>query len=167
MYSYAKTGEKLTINTIENTQTIIPLGINGITGSKAKITAFALETSQQVYLEDRHKGKLISLSENTEYSFDFPKDDLQGRFFIRFGDVNSPITSSDVRVFENNNELNIIAQTGETIEQLEVYTMSGSCVFKAASNSNMFTAKLDLAPAIYLVRVKTNITTQNVKLNWK
>jgi hypothetical protein len=31
----------------------------------------------------------------------------------------------------------------------------------------MFTTKLDLAPAIYLVRVKTNITTQNVKLNWK
>ena len=167
MYSYAKTGEKLTINTIDNIQTIIPLGINGMAGSKAKITAFALETSNQVYLEDRHKGKLISLSENTEYSFEFPTDELQGRFFIRFGDVNTPITSSDVKVFKNNNELNVIAQTGENIEQLEVYSLTGACLFKAASNSNMFTTSLDLAIGVYMIRVKTNITTQNVKLNWK
>ena len=167
MYSYAKTGEKLTINTIDNTQTIIPLGINGMAGSKAKITAFALETSNQVYLEDRHKGKLISLSENTEYSFDFPTNELQGRFFIRFGDVNTPITSSDVKVFKNSNELNVIAQTGENIEQLEVYSLTGACLFKANSNSNMFTTSLDLATGVYMIRVKTNITTQNVKLNWK
>ena len=167
LYSYAKTSEKLTINTIENTQTIIPLGINGMAGSKAKITAFALETSQQVYLEDRHKGKLISLSENTEYSFDFPTNEIQGRFFIRFGNMNTPLTTSDIKVFENDNLLNIIAQTGENIEQVEVYTLTGVCVFKTEGNSNMFTSKLELAPAIYLVRVKTSLNTMNIKLNWK
>jgi hypothetical protein len=70
-------------------------------------------------------------------------------------------------VFKNNNELNVIAQTGENIEQLEVYSLTGACLFKANSNSNMFTTNLNLATGVYMIRVKTNITTQNVKLNWK
>ncbi|MFZ4400637.1 MAG: putative Ig domain-containing protein, partial [Bacteroidales bacterium] len=68
MYTQSTTGERLVINTINTTtQTVIPLCINGNAGKKAKITAFALETTENVYLEDRFKGKLISLSENTSY----------------------------------------------------------------------------------------------------
>ena len=168
IYSQSTSGEKLVINTINTTDnTIIPLGIRGNTGKKVKITAFALETAEQVYLEDRFKGKLISLAENTAYEFELPTENLIGRFFIRFGNTNAALTTSDVKVFENDNELNIIAQTGEDLQTVEVYSLTGACVFKTEGNSNVFTTKLQLAPAMYMVRVKTSIATQNVKVSWK
>jgi hypothetical protein len=166
IYSQSLTGEKLVINTINTTQnTIIPLGIHGNAGAKAKITAFGLETAEQIYLEDRFKGTLISLSENTSYEFVFPTDHISGRFFVRFGDINAALTSSDVKVFENDNVLNIIAQTGENIEQVEIYTVTGARVFKSVAGSNMFTATLDLTAGVYLVRVKTSLDTKNIKVN--
>jgi hypothetical protein len=168
IYSQSTSGEKLiinTINTIDNT--IIPLGIKGNAGKKVKITAFALETAEQIYLEDRFKGKLISLTENTSYEFELPTDNLIGRFFIRFNNTNAALTTSDVKVFENDNELNIIAQTGEELKSIEVYSLTGACVYKAEGNTNVFNTKLQLAPAVYMVRVKTSIATQNVKVSWK
>ena len=168
MYTQSSTGEKLIINTIDKTNVVIPVGINIANGSKAKIIAFGLESNEQVYLEDRFKGKLISLYENTAYEFDFSSEAIIGRFFIRFGDINSPLNNSDVKVFENNDQLNIIAQTGEELQQIEVYSLTGACVFKSdISGSNVFNAKLNLSSAMYLVRVKTSISTQNVKVNWK
>ena len=167
MYSQSAGGEKLVINTINATNTIIPLGLTGNTGAKTRITAYDLESGEQVYLEDRYKGKLISLSENTVYDFEFPTEMITGRFFLRFGNISTPITS-DVRVFEDNSQLNIIAQTGEDIQGVEVYTLTGACVYKVkAGNGNMFTGTLDLVPAMYLVRVQTSIATQNVKIIWK
>ena len=167
MYSQSAGGEKLVINTINATNTIIPLGLTGNTGAKTRITAYDLESGEQVYLEDRYKGKLISLSENTVYDFEFPTEMLTGRFFLRFGNISTPITS-DVRVFEDNSQLNIIAQTGEDIQGVEVYTLTGACVYKVkAGNGNMYTGMLDLVPAMYLVRVQTSIATQNVKIIWK
>ncbi|MFZ4741807.1 MAG: T9SS type A sorting domain-containing protein, partial [Bacteroidales bacterium] len=118
-------------------------------------------------LEDRFKGKLISLSENTSYEFEFPTDNITGRFFIRFGNMNTPLTTSDVKVYEFDNLLNIIAQTGENIEQVEVFTVTGSRIFKTDVASNMLTTKLDLTTGVYLVRVRTNLGSQNVKVNWR
>jgi hypothetical protein len=168
IYSQSTSGENLVINTINVTaNNIIPLGIRGNAGKKVKITAFALETAEQVYLEDRFKGKLISLTENTAYEFELPCENLIGRFFIRFSNTNASLTTTDVKVFENDNELNIIAQTGEDLQTVEVYSLTGACVFKAEGNSNVFNTKLQLAPAVYMVRVKTSIATQNVKVSWK
>jgi hypothetical protein len=169
IYSQSATGEMLIINSINTTSnTIIPLGIIGNAGKKAKITAFGLESTEQAYLEDRFKGKLISLSENTTYEFEFPTEHINGRFFIRFGNVHAPLTTSEVKVFENNNELNIIAQCGEELQLVEVFTVTGASVYKSAiGNANMFKAKFDLSPGVYLVRVQTSIGTQNVKISWK
>ncbi|MFZ4400635.1 MAG: T9SS type A sorting domain-containing protein [Bacteroidales bacterium] len=168
IYTQSTTGERLVINTINTiTQTVIPLGINGNAGKKARITAFGLETAENIYLEDRFKGKLISLSENTTYEFEFPTDHIIGRFFIRFGDINTRLTSSDVKIFESDNILNIIAQTGENIEQVEVFTVTGARVYKKDAGSNMLTTKLELTTGVYLVKVKTNLGNQNVKVNWK
>ena len=168
MYTQSSTGERLVINTINNTNTIIPLGIIGRMGDKAKLTAFDLESNEQVYLEDRYKGKLISLTENTSCEFEFPTEEISGRFFIRFGDLNSPLINSDIDVFENDHLLNIIAQIGEEVQEIEVFTITGASVFKVkVGGSNVFTTKLDLSSAIYLVRVKTSITTHNVKISWK
>jgi len=168
IYSQSSTGEQLIINSINTADNnSIPLGIIGNTGAKARITAFALETTEQLYLEDRLKGKMISLSENTSYDFEFPTDVITGRFFIRFGNINTPLTSSDVKVFECDNLLNIIAQTGENIEQVEMFTITGARVYKSDAASNILAVKLDLTAGVYLVRVKTNIGVQNVKVNWK
>jgi len=168
IYSQSTSGENLVINTINVTaNNIIPLGIRGNAGKKVKITAFALETAEQIYLEDRFKGKLISLTEHTAYEFELPTENLIGRFFIRFNNTNAALTTSDVKVFESDNELNIIAQTGEELKTVEVYSLTGACVFKAEGNGNVFTTKLQLAPATYMVRVKTSIATQNVKVSWK
>ena len=164
-YSQSATGEKLVINSINTTQTIIPLGINGNAGAKGRITAFAMETAEQLYLEDRMKGKFISLTENTSYDFDFPSEQLVGRFFIHFGAVNTTPMTSDVKVFVIENQLNVIALTGEEIQGVEVFTVSGARVFKAEiGKTNVFSTDLQFAPAMYLVRVKTNLTTQNVKI---
>ncbi|MFZ4401263.1 MAG: hemoblobin-interacting domain-containing protein [Bacteroidales bacterium] len=169
IYSLSNTGEPLIINTVnETSNTVIPVIMKGNAGKKAKITAFALESKEQLYLEDRLKAKVISLSENTSYEFEFPTDLISGRFFIRFGNVNAPLISSDVKVFEYNNELNIIAQTGEELQTIEVYSVTGAIVYKSEKgNKNVFTAKLDLNTGVYLVRVKTSVGTQNIKLNWK
>ncbi|MEI6696278.1 MAG: hypothetical protein WCO13_09425 [Bacteroidota bacterium] len=164
-YSQSASGEKLVINTINSTETIIPLGINGSAGAKGRITAFALESGEQLYLEDRLKAKIISLTENTSYDFEFPGDQIVGRFFIRFGAVNSSLTTSDVKVFVNENQLNVMAQTGEEIQAVEVFTVTGARVFKAeVGKTNVFTTDLQLSSAMYLVRVKTSLTTQNVKI---
>ena len=164
-YSLSASGEKLVINSINTTQTVIPLGINGNAGAKGKITAFALETAEQLYLEDRLKAKFISLSENTTYDFDFSTDQITGRFFIHFGAVNPSAMTSDVKVFVVDHQLNVIAQTGEELQQIEVFTPTGARVFKTdASKTNVFATELQLAPAIYLVRVKTTLGTQNVKI---
>jgi len=168
IYSQSSTGEQLIINTINAADNkSIPLGIIGNAGAKTRITAFALETTEQLYLEDRLKGKMISLSEGTTYDFVLPTDVITGRFFIRFGNNNILPTTSDVKIFESDNVLNIIAQTGENIEQVEVFTITGARVYKTESGSNMLTAKLDLTAGVYLVRVRTNVGTQNVKINWK
>ena len=164
-YSQSATGEKLVINSINTTLTTIPLGINGSAGAKGRITAFGLETAEQVYLEDRLKGKFISLSENTTYDFEFPMDQLIGRFFIRFGAINPSPMTSDVKVFVNEHQLNVMAQTGEELQQIEMFTFSGARVFNAeVGKTNVFSTDLKLAPAIYLVRVKTSLATQNVKI---
>ncbi|MFZ4414018.1 MAG: hypothetical protein ACOYOV_13115, partial [Bacteroidales bacterium] len=169
IYSQSMSGEKLVINSINTTaHAIIPLGINGSAGDKARITAFALESAEQVYLEDRLKGKMISLSENTTYDFEFPSDNITGRFFIRFGDINTSLTNSDIKVFEDHDKISIIAQTGEEIQSVEIIAVTGSCVFKAeVDNGNVFVREVQLPRAIYMVRVKTSISTQNVKINWK
>jgi len=165
--SQASSAEKLVINTVNNTGEAIPLVVSGKEGAGAKITAFALESKEKVYLEDRYMGKIISLAENTVYEFDFPSDVISGRFFVRFGEVNHPPAVSDVKVFESNRHLNIIAQTGEQLQKIEVYSLTGECVYASEQvNGNMFTGDLSLVPAIYLVRVKTSVTTQNVKLMW-
>ena len=164
-YSQSATGEKLVINTINSTETIIPLGINGSAGAKGKITAFAMETAEQVYLEDRLKAKFISLTENTTYDFEFSTDQLIGRFFVHFGVVNTIPMTSDVKVFVIENQLNVMAQTGEELQQIEIFASNGARVFKTEpGKTNLFTTELQLSPAIYLVRVKTNLTTQNVKI---
>jgi len=168
IYSQSTTGEHLIINTINTADNkSIPLGIIGNLGAKARITAFAMETAEQLYLEDRLKGKMISLSEGTTYDFEFPTDVITGRFFIRFGNMNTPLTTSDVKVFVNDNVLNIIAQTGENIEQVEMFTITGARVYKSDAVSNILAVKLDLTAGVYLVRVKTNIGVQNVKVNWR
>ncbi|MFZ4399637.1 MAG: MBG domain-containing protein [Bacteroidales bacterium] len=169
MYTQSTTGERLVINTINTTiQTIIPLGINGNSGKKAKITAFGLETAENVYLEDRYKGKFISLSENTTYDFEFPTDNITGRFFIRFGDINTAFTTSDIKVFESDNILNIIAQYCEEIQNIEIYSVTGACVYsKDYNKGNMYTIPLDIPIGVYLVRVKTSLDTKNIKVNWK
>ncbi|MFZ4414048.1 MAG: hypothetical protein ACOYOV_13270, partial [Bacteroidales bacterium] len=167
-YSQSASGEKLVINSINTTQTVIPLGINGSAGVQGKITAFALETSEQLYLEDRLKAKFISLSENTSYEFDFSTDQIIGRFFIHFGAVNTSPMTSDVKVFVVDHQLNVIAQTGEELQQIEVFASTGARVFKAEpGKTNVFTTDLKLAPAMYLVRVKTILGTQHVKISWK
>ena len=168
MYSQAASGEKLVINTINDTNTIIPLSLIGSTGDKAKITAFDLESSIPVYLEDRMKGKITNLSENTSYSFEFLADEVIGRFFIRFNNSNAPLTASNINVFETNQKLHIIAQTGEVIQEVEVFTLTGACVFRANPiSSNVFTETLNLSSAIYLVKVKTSLSTKNVKVSWE
>jgi len=167
-YSQSASGEKLTINTINNTQLVIPLGVKGVAGAKAKITAFALESGEQVYLEDRMKGKMISLSENTTYDFEFPTAFISNRFFIRFGNINAPLTNSDIRVFETDDQLSIVAQTGEELQEVEVYSITGSCVFKSKiDHSNVFVTEIQLPRAMYLIKVKSAIATQNIKINWK
>ncbi len=168
MFSLAASGEKLVINTINDINTIIPLTIMGNAGDKAKITAFDLESSLPVYLEDRLKGKITNLSENSSYSFEFLADEVNGRFFIRFNNSNAPLTASNFNVFETSQKLNIIAQTGEEIQEVEVFTLTGACVFKATPNSsNVFSATLNLSSAIYLVKVKTSLATKNVKVSWE
>ncbi|MFZ4399642.1 MAG: T9SS type A sorting domain-containing protein [Bacteroidales bacterium] len=112
-------------------------------------------------------GKWFILRENKWSNFEMNTENFVCRFFIRFGDINTPLTSSDVKVFENDNLLNIIAQTGENIEQVEVFTVTGARVYKSDAASNMLTTKLDLTAGVYLVRVSTNLGTQNVKMNWK
>lgn len=169
IYSESTGGEKLVINTINATNnSVIPLGINGKAGEKATISAFGLESTEQIYLEDRFKGKIISLAENLTYNFEFPSNIITGRFFIRFGNINVNLINSEIKVFQNNNELNIIAQTGERLQCVEIYSISGSCLYKSQTNcGNIFTRKMDLSAGIYLFRVKTSVGIQNIKMNWK
>ncbi|MFZ4398918.1 MAG: ice-binding family protein [Bacteroidales bacterium] len=168
IYSQSTTGEKLTINTINTTNTVIPVGMNGVEGAKAKITAFALESGEQVYLEDRFKGKIISLTDQRTYEFEFPTNAINERFFIHFGNINAPLSKSVINVFENNNQLNIIAQTGEELKEVEIFTLTGKSVFNSKiANSNLFSSEINLAQAMYIVRVKTSLSTQNIKISWK
>ena len=81
--------------------------------------------------------------------------------------MNNSIINSDVKVYESNDQLNIIAQTGEEIQEVEVYSLNGACVFKSNTKGNVFNAKLNLSAAMYLVRVKTSISTQNIKVSWE
>ena len=58
-----------------------------------------------------------------------------------------------------------MAQTGEEIQAVEVFTVTGARVFKAeVGKTNVFTTDLQLSSAMYLVRVKTSLATQNVKI---
>lgn len=166
-YSLSSTGEKLTINTINDFNISIPLGLNENTKKKTKISAFNLESIEKVYLEDRYKSKLISLSENAEYEFESNLFDNQGRFFIKFGNTSMNLTNSEIKVFVNDNFLNIIAQTGENIEFVEIYSLTGNCIYKTICNCNLFKTKLELAPSIYLAKIKTTLGIKNEKVSWK
>ncbi|MBX9837826.1 MAG: T9SS type A sorting domain-containing protein [Silvanigrellaceae bacterium] len=70
-------------------------------------------------------------------------------------------------VTQSGSELSIIAQTGESIEQIEIFTITGASVYSAIESTNVHTVNLNLSKAIYLIRVKTSIETQNLKFNWK
>jgi C1A family cysteine protease len=166
-YSFSSTGEKLTINTINDFNISIPLGLNENIKKNIKISAFDLEAYEKVYLEDRYKSMLISLSENTEYEFESNLFGNQGRFFIKFGNAAMNLTNSDIKVFVNDNFLNIIAQTGENIEFVEIYSLTGNCIYKTICNCNLLKTKLQLAPSIYLVKIKTTLGIKNEKVNWK
>ncbi len=165
--STTSTGEKLTINAINNFDISIPLVFNENIKKKAKISAFELESYEKVYLEDRYKAKLISLSENTEYEFESNLLDNQGRFFVKFGNSVMKLVNSEIKVYVNDNLLNIIAQTGEIIEFVEIYSLTGNCIYKTSCNNNLFKIKLELAPAIYLINIKTNLGYKNEKVTWK
>lgn len=166
-------GKATSIRTLGDLSEPVELGIR--TDMKGELTLRlsgmeSLDSSYDIYLEDRLTGEVIDMREKPKYTFNNMTGDVQGRFFLKIGetgldngdideDVNLPET--DIRIFTDSKQIVITSPTDDPIELVKVYSLQGQLLlYKEAVKHSFFSTNSPIQDNIVLVYVITKKSHQ-------
>lgn len=145
------------------TSDVVPLGFKSDVASSFSISLSnfdgLFESDQPVVLKDNLTGIQLDLK-TAAYIFSSDSGIFNDRFELRFGSTlsNSDVVSTEnyININAKNDVINIAAN--RTIEQIQVYDLSGRMLFEKKNlNSNTFAINnVNVAQQVLLVKITTN-----------
>ncbi len=147
-------------------ETVVPMGISHLGVYTVQVSEMTnIPSGVKVYLEDKklnqytrlNLGDVVSLTKSEPES-------AEGRYFLRFGDINEAITAEQAKVIgftyvEDGNIQIKLMDAGINPSSAKVMDMSGKLIgnFQLETNNGINTINASvLAPGIYLVDVNTD-----------
>lgn len=166
-------GKAASVRTLGDLSESIELGIR--TDVKGTLTfrlsgMESLDSSYDIYLEDRVTEEVIDMRENPEYTFDNESGNVQGRFFLKIGtdsfdpeDMDS--FGSDIRIFANNSQIKATSPVKEPIETVRVYSLQGKLLFEKQNiGQSSFSMDSPVRQQMVIVVVTTSKNRERQKL---
>ncbi|GHT28525.1 hypothetical protein AGMMS49574_03020 [Bacteroidia bacterium] len=170
LYAFSPGREALSIRTSNDFQSrATDLGLRVMNAGEMKLEFSGLSTfGHDVYLQDRQLGKTIDLQNNPVYTFTVAKPgadaiELNDRFSLEMtytgkgivtGSESAPAPAA-LQVSSKDGYLNVQSQGGK-IDQLQVYSLTGSLIYSSNSSSGHF--NIPLPGGVYIVKGQTGAT---------
>jgi hypothetical protein len=168
-------------NIIHNDNLLIPVGLATSYTGDITFTFTGMDTYQAtINLLDLAENKEMDLTGLSSYEYVFRHEPVQqdgqtqsseDRFFIRFAPAApttptglSGVVSESVVVYNKEGRVHVVSGTSNRLKQVSVYNLQGALQQVAhAINSPSYTTR-QLASGIYIVKIVSEQSTQNVKL---
>jgi len=171
-------GKAASVRTVGNLSKPLELGIR--TSKKGALTfrlsgLETLNSSFDVYLEDKLNNKNQDLRNNPEYTFDNQTGNIQGRFFLKIQDRNTSSieeefeeSNSKIKVSTKDNQIRIESSVDDPIRSVTVHSVSGILVYQNSYiNANLFDFELPFRQQVLIVSVTTQFNKESHKIIMK
>jgi hypothetical protein len=158
VYLLSKDGFALDINTTNDLEEMIPIGIRTSQLGKITLNFSGMEDfkNKKIQLHDTKENRIINLNEEDEYSF-FQMDNalyIENRFFISFEDFTGIENVNHIEVYVSNPERNTIRiYSPKAIESIEILDMQGRLLVKENNITNTLYDYQVNTPGVYMVRI--------------
>lgn len=160
-YIYSGSAEaRLAVNTlpsIEENQ-VIPVGFKaGVNGTYTLDFSGTntFETAVPVFFKDKKQNTCIDLRKNTEYTFNYDKNDEEFRFEVLFKDQTGieNYQQSPFLVYTTGKDI-FIQVNAEEETYIELYNLSGQLIRKKVTQNANTSFRIE-TPGFYLIRIHT------------
>lgn len=153
-------GKATSIRTLGDLSKPIELGVR--TAVKGKLTLRlsgmeTIDTSQDIYLQDTFTGTLQNMRENPEYTFDNQTGLVEGRLFLRIGEIEEDdIPDSDIRITASNGWVIAGSSVDDPIESVKIYALNGRLIYnKQAIRQSSVSLNVFIPERVVLITVTT------------
>ena len=153
-------GKATSIRTLGDLSKPIELGVR--TAVKGKLTLRlsgmeTIDTSQDIYLQDTFTGTLQNMRENPEYTFDNQTGLVEGRLFLRIGEIEEDdIPDSDIRITASNGWVIAGSSVDDPIESVKIYALNGGLIYnKQAIRQSSVSLNVFIPERVVLITVTT------------
>ena len=116
-----------------------------------------IDTSQDIYLQDTFTGTLQNMRENPEYTFDNQTGLVEGRLFLRIGEIEEDdIPDSDIRITASNGWVIAGSSVDDPIESVKIYALNGRLIYnKQAIRQSSVSLNVFIPERVVLITVTT------------
>lgn len=153
-------GKATSIRTLGDLSKPIELGIR--TDVKGKLTLRlsgmeTFDTFQDIYLQDTFTGTLQNMRENPEYTFENQTGLVEGRLFLRIGEIEEDdMPDSDIRIIAGKGKIIASSPVDDPIESVKIYALSGRLIYnKQAIRQSSVSLNVLIPEQVALVTVTT------------
>ena len=153
-------GKATSIRTLGDLSKPIELGIR--TDVKGKLTLRlsgmeTFDTFQDIYLQDTFTGTLQNMRENPEYTFENQTGLVDGRLFLRIGEIEEDdMPDSDIRIIAGKGKIIASSPVDDPIESVKIYALSGRLIYnKQAIRQSSVSLNVLIPEQVALVTVTT------------
>ena len=115
------------------------------------------DTAQDIYLQDTFTGTLQNMRENPEYTFDNQTGFVEGRLFLRIGEIEeNDIPDSDIRIAVSNGRVVVSSSVDDPIESVKIHALNGRLIYnKQAIRQSTVSLDVFIPEQVTLVTVTT------------
>ena len=153
-------GKAASIRTLGDLSEPIELGIR--TDVKGKLTLRlsgmeTFDTFQDIYLQDTFTGTLQNMRENPEYTFDNQTGPVEGRLFLRIGEIKEEdIPDSDIHILVGNGRVMASSPIDDPIESVKIHALNGRLLYsKQAIRQSSVSLSVLIPEQVALITVTT------------
>ena len=153
-------GKAASIRTLGDLSKPIELGIR--TDVKGELTLRlsgmeTFDTAQDIYLQDTFTGTLQNMRENPEYTFDNQTGFVEGRLFLRIGEIEeNDIPDSDIRIAVSNGRVVVSSSVDDPIKSVKIHALNGRLIYnKQAIRQSTVSLDVFIPEQVTLVTVTT------------
>lgn len=153
-------GKAASIHTLGDLSEPIELGIR--TDVKGKLTLRlsgmeTFDTFQDIYLQDTFTGTLQNMRENPEYTFDNQTGSVEGRLFLRIGEIKEDdIPDSGIRIAVGKGRVMASSSVDDPIESVKIHALNGRLIYnKRAIRQSSVSLNVLIPEQVALITVIT------------
>lgn len=153
-------GKATSIRTLGDLSEPIELGIR--TDVKGKLTLRlsgmeTFDTFQDIYLQDTFTGTLQNMRENPEYTFDNQTGPVEGRLFLRIGEIKEEdIPDSDIHILVGNGRVMASSPIDDPIESVKIHALNSRLLYsKQAIRQSSVSLSVLIPEQVALITVTT------------